>query len=213
MKQINFREINSKKYTQKAEPKGYQNNQKPKHKNNNQSKPKNKSKKQESYSDYYNKQFKNTNSDSSYVQPSHSYEYEMLKKALDDYQAEESRNNYHGSGNSNPKPNKKKKRKSYKEYKRELDSYIENIKQFTKQFIKEKKKELGFFKRIVHRINGEYEYDMDDWFDELCNSYEIEDWMEQINDLVDYIFYNFDKDLTDYVTKELGKAIPEEYMI
>lgn len=105
----------------------------------------------------------------------------------------------------------KEKHQTYQEAFDELNEYINKVRVFTYGYINQKKKEKGFFGRILSKLLKIDEDEREEWIEEVSESPQIERWMDKIENLVDFIDDFYNKDLTDYVESKLGNLFPDYY--
>lgn len=110
-----------------------------------------------------------------------------------------------------PTVHRNRKRKTYQEAFDELNEYIYKVKKFTQGYIDRKKREKGFFGRVFSKILRIDEEEREEWIEEVSDSPQIERWMEKIEDLLNFIDYYYDRDLTVYVENKLGDLFPDYY--
>lgn len=85
------------------------------------------------------------------------------------------------------------------------------MKVFTYSYINQKKKEKGFFDRILSKLLRIDEDEREEWIEVVAETPQIERWMDKIENLVDFIDDFYNKDLTYYVESELGNLFPDYY--
>lgn len=105
----------------------------------------------------------------------------------------------------------KKKHQTYQEAFFELNEHINNVITFTLDYINRKKKEKGFFGRIISKLIRIDDIEREEWIEEVSKSPQIERWMDKIDNLVNFIYDFYDEDLTDYVESKLGNLFPDYY--
>lgn len=121
------------------------------------------------------------------------------------------KNNNNNKKNNEGKVYHKRKHQTYDEAFIELNLYIEKVTNFTDLYIARKRREKGFFGRLLSKIRKIEEEEREEWIDEVSNYPDVQFWMDKINNLIEFIYDYYDIDFTDYVSKRLGDLFPEYY--
>lgn len=97
------------------------------------------------------------------------------------------------------------KQKSLRSKMERIDSFLEKIKKYKKEYLLKKKKERNVVKRIVDKFSGAQNELKEQWIDEVVESKKVKRWLKKIDEIVDQIYDEHNKDKTEYVDKKLDK--------
>lgn len=177
MKEVDFSQINSKKYmgnNQKKNNTNKNNYSKPKNNNNNNNNNNYSNKREERYDE--------------------SFLYDFVSNIVDEYQQNEQK-----------KINEANYRQDLRDIKDSIDTLVNKIWGYVTDYVYSKRKK-GFLGNIFKKIfnKDKLEEEKEEWIEEAMESSEVEFYMNCIENLLEKFYDNYEEDLSDYVEEKLG---------